>query len=194
MAKLPADSEGYLLSLRRPLSGLADAELPPTPTPFNADAEIAIQRDLLNRALARIPAQHLETFRKSALEGSRSERDPDLRRAHKRHAGLIFEHMVERGLKPAGPLRPPEDIAFEQLALRNAVFSLLAMLVPDEQLLAANRAATEGWMALPDPEDSPHETAVLGYAFRAESKLYMEVMDANGTTERFLARQPGRAH
>lgn len=194
MARLPADSEGYLLSLRRPLSGLADAELPPTPNPFNADAEIAIQRDLLNRALARIPAQHLETFRKSALECSRSERDPNLRRAHKRHAGLIFEHMVERGLKPSGPARQPEETAFEQLAIRNAVFSLLAMIVSDEQLIEANRAATEGWMALPDPDGAPHETAVLGFALRGESKLYMEVMDANGTTERFLARQPGRAH
>jgi len=67
MAKLTPETEGYLLSLRRPLSGLADAELPPTPDPFKAEAEIAIQRDLLQQALARIPAQHLETFRKGAV-------------------------------------------------------------------------------------------------------------------------------
>jgi len=194
MTKLTPETEGYLLSLRRPLSGLAHAELPPTPDPLDADAEIAFQRDLLQQALARIPAQHLETFRKAALDGSRSVADRDVRRAHKRHAALIFEHMVDRGLKPAGLRRRPEEMAFEQLAIRNAVFAMLAMLVPDEELIEANRVATAGWMALPDPEGAPHETAVLSHALRSESQLYMEVMDANGTTERFMARQPGRAH
>ena len=194
MAKLTPETEGYLLSLRRPLSGLANAELPPMPDPLDADTEIAFQRDLLQRALARIPPQHLETFRKAALDGSRSVDDPDVRRAHKRHSALIFEHMVDRGLKPAGPTRQPEETAFEQLAIRNAVFAMLAMLVPDEQLIEANRVATEGWMALPEPEGAPHDIAVRGHALRSESQLYMEVMDTNGTTERFLARQPGRAH
>lgn len=194
MAQLPPETEGYLLSLRRPLSGLADAELPPPEEPFSADAEVAFQRGLLQQALARIPPEHLETFRNSALEASRSDKDPDLRRAHKRHASLIFEHMVHRGLKPAGLRRQPEDLAFEQLAIRNAVYSLLANVVPDAQLIEADRAATEAWSALPNPQDAPRDIAVLGHTLRAESALYMEVMDANGTTERFLARQPGNAH
>lgn len=76
--------------------------------------------------------------------------------------------------------------------IRFVVYSLL-IVTADDDLIEANRTATlEHLKIAPDPEDAPDDAVY--WALRHESSLYMEAMDANGTTERFLARQQARAH
>lgn len=193
MTDLTPDAQGLFLSLRRPLSKLIDADLPPAADPFDAKAEVATLREALRSAIARIPVQHLDRFRQAALAASKAPRGKIYQRASKRQAAFLFEEMVRRGLKPAGPDRGPEELDIELLMIRFVIYSLL-IVTADDDLIEANRTATLEHLAIaPDPEDAPDDNAVY-WALRHESSLYMEVMDANGTTERFLARQSGRVN